>query len=144
MLAVRGGEIGMIFQNPSSHLDPVMRIGDQITEGIRFHQRLDAKAARAAAVDILAQVGFPDPARQYDSYPHEFSGGMRQRAMIGAALSSNPEDPDRRRADDGTRRDDTGADPAASDGHPRQAWTLGDPGHPRSRHRRPESATASR
>lgn len=90
MLAVRGGEIGMIFQNPSSHLDPVMRIGDQITEGIRFHQRLDAKAARAAAVDILAQVGFPDPARQYDSYPHEFSGGMRQRAMIGAALSSNP------------------------------------------------------
>ncbi|RWI28176.1 ABC transporter ATP-binding protein [Mesorhizobium sp.] len=90
MLAVRGGEIGMIFQNPSSHLDPVMRIGDQITEGIRFHQRLDAKAARAAAVDILAQVGFPDPARQYDSYPHEFSGGMRQRALIGAALSSNP------------------------------------------------------
>ena len=90
MLAVRGGEIGMIFQNPSSHLDPVMRIGDQITEGIRFHQRLDAKAARSAAVDILAQVGFPDPARQYDSYPHEFSGGMRQRAMIGAALSSNP------------------------------------------------------
>ena len=67
-----------------------MRIGDQITEGIRFHQRLDAKAARAAAVDILAQVGFPDPARQYDCYPHEFSGGMRQRAMIGAALSSNP------------------------------------------------------
>ncbi|RWM13302.1 MAG: ABC transporter ATP-binding protein [Mesorhizobium sp.] len=90
MLAVRGGEIGMIFQNPSSHLDPVMRIGDQITEGIRFHQRLDARAARVAAVDILAQVGFPEPARHYDSYPHEFSGGMRQRAMIGAALSSNP------------------------------------------------------
>ncbi|ANT52944.1 dipeptide ABC transporter ATP-binding protein [Mesorhizobium amorphae] len=90
MLAVRGGEIGMIFQNPSSHLDPVMRIGDQISEGIRFHQRLNAKAARAAAVDILAQVGFQDPARHYDSYPHEFSGGMRQRAMIGAALSSNP------------------------------------------------------
>jgi peptide/nickel transport system ATP-binding protein len=90
MLGVRGGEIGMIFQNPTSHLDPVMRIGDQIAEGIRYHQRLSASQARAAAVDILAQVGFPDPKRQYDSYPHEFSGGMRQRAMIGVALSCNP------------------------------------------------------
>ncbi|OWV74419.1 ABC transporter ATP-binding protein [Rhizobium sp. R339] len=90
MLKVRGGEIGMIFQNPTSHLDPVMRIGDQVAEGIRYHQGLGAREARAAAVDILAQVGFPDPARQYDRYPHEFSGGMRQRAMIGVALSCNP------------------------------------------------------
>ncbi|MGO4197937.1 dipeptide ABC transporter ATP-binding protein [Rhizobium sp. YAF28] len=90
MLEVRGGEIGMIFQNPTSHLDPVMRIGDQISEGIRYHQRLSAKEARAAAIEILTQVGFPDPVRQYDSYPHEFSGGMRQRAMIGVALSCNP------------------------------------------------------
>ena len=90
MLQVRGGEIGMIFQNPTSHLDPVMRIGDQIAEGIRYHQGLGAREARAAAVEILTQVGFPDPARQYDSYPHEFSGGMRQRAMIGVALSCNP------------------------------------------------------
>ncbi|PZO82027.1 MAG: ABC transporter ATP-binding protein [Mesorhizobium amorphae] len=90
MRAVRGGAIGMIFQNPTSHLDPVMRIGDQIAEGLRFHEGLDKRAAREAAVEILAQVGFPHPARQYDSYPHEFSGGMRQRAMIGAALSSNP------------------------------------------------------
>ncbi|WP_349959340.1 ABC transporter ATP-binding protein [Rhizobium sp. ZPR3] len=90
MLEVRGGEIGMIFQNPTSHLDPVMRIGDQIAEGIRYHQDLKARDARAAAIEILAQVGFPDPARQYDSYPHEFSGGMRQRAMIGVALSCNP------------------------------------------------------
>ncbi|MBB3660381.1 peptide/nickel transport system ATP-binding protein [Rhizobium sp. BK650] len=90
MLEVRGGEIGMIFQNPTSHLDPVMRIGDQICEGIRYHQRLGAKEARSAAIEILTQVGFPDPVRQYDSYPHEFSGGMRQRAMIGVALSCNP------------------------------------------------------
>lgn len=90
MLKVRGAEIGMIFQNPSSHLDPVMKIGDQISEGIRYHQGLDTRAARAAAIEILAQVGFPDPQRQYDSYPHEFSGGMRQRAMIGVALSCNP------------------------------------------------------
>lgn len=90
MLAVRGSEIGMIFQNPTSHLDPVMRIGDQIAEGIRYHQGFDARAARAEATEILAQVGFPDPVRQYDSYPHEFSGGMRQRAMIGVALSCSP------------------------------------------------------
>jgi peptide/nickel transport system ATP-binding protein len=90
MLKVRGGEIGMIFQNPTSHLDPVMRIGDQIAEGIRYHRGLKAREARAAATEILAQVGFPYPARQYDSYPHEFSGGMRQRAMIGVALSCDP------------------------------------------------------
>ena len=90
MLEVRGGEIGMIFQNPTSHLDPVMRIGDQIAEGIRYHQGLKTREARAAATEILEQVGFPDPKRQYDSYPHEFSGGMRQRAMIGVALSCNP------------------------------------------------------
>ncbi|RAX41264.1 dipeptide ABC transporter ATP-binding protein [Rhizobium tropici] len=90
MLEVRGGEIGMIFQNPTSHLDPVMRIGDQIAEGIHYHQGLKAREARAAAIEILEQVGFPDPKRQYDSYPHEFSGGMRQRAMIGVALSCSP------------------------------------------------------
>ena len=90
MLKVRGGEIGMIFQNPTSHLDPVMRIGEQIAEGIRYHQGLNTREARTAATEILAQVGFPDPVRQYDSYPHEFSGGMRQRAMIGVALSCNP------------------------------------------------------
>ena len=90
MLAVRGGEIGMIFQNPSSHLDPVMRIGDQIAEGIRFHQGATARQAREAAIEMMAQVGFAQPARQYGNYPHEFSGGMRQRAMIAAALSCRP------------------------------------------------------
>ncbi|MEZ2222586.1 dipeptide ABC transporter ATP-binding protein [Rhizobium sp. RCC_161_2] len=90
MLKVRGGEIGMIFQNPTSHLDPVMRIGNQIAEGIRYHQGLNVREARAAAIEILGQVGFPDPVRQYESYPHEFSGGMRQRAMIGVALACNP------------------------------------------------------
>jgi peptide/nickel transport system ATP-binding protein len=90
MLDVRGSEIGMIFQNPTSHLDPVMKVGEQIAEGIRFHQKLAPRAAREAAVDMLAQVGFTDPARQYDNYPHEFSGGMRQRVMIAAALSCRP------------------------------------------------------
>ena len=91
LLAVRGGKIGMIFQNPTSHLDPVMSVGDQIAEGIRFHKGLNKADARAAAIEIMAQVGFTDPARQYGSYPHEFSGGMRQRAMIAVALSCDPE-----------------------------------------------------
>jgi len=90
MLSVRGSEIGMIFQNPTSHLDPVMKIGEQIAEGIRFHEGASGREARAAAVEMLARVGFPDPSRQYDNYPHEFSGGMRQRAMIAAALSCRP------------------------------------------------------
>ena len=91
MQAVRGGEIGMIFQNPTSHLDPVMRIGDQVAEGIRYHQNAGRRAARSAAIEILRQVGFPDAARQYENYAHEFSGGMRQRAMIAVALSCNPD-----------------------------------------------------
>lgn len=91
MLGVRGGKIGMIFQNPTSHLDPVMKVGDQIAEGIRFHKGLDKAKAKAAAIEIMGQVGFTDPARQYGSYPHEFSGGMRQRAMIAVALSCDPE-----------------------------------------------------
>ncbi|GLU29257.1 ABC transporter ATP-binding protein [Brucella sp. NBRC 12950] len=91
MLAVRGKRIGMVFQNPTSHLDPVMSVGDQIAEGIRFHQGLSKATARTAAIDIMKQVGFTDPSRQYRSYPHEFSGGMRQRAMIAVALSCDPE-----------------------------------------------------
>jgi len=88
---VRGREIGMIFQNPSSHLDPVMRIGDQIAEGVRLHRGASKREAWAAAVDLLRQVGIPDPERRAGSYPHEFSGGMRQRAMIATALACGPE-----------------------------------------------------
>ncbi|UCZ87561.1 ABC transporter ATP-binding protein [Pseudomonas sp. L5B5] len=90
MRRVRGRHLGMIFQNPSSHLDPLMRIGEQIAEGIRLHQGASRREARAKAVDVLRQVGIPDPQRRVDSYPHEFSGGMRQRAMIAVALGCNP------------------------------------------------------
>ncbi|RYH07856.1 ABC transporter ATP-binding protein [Tropicimonas sp. IMCC6043] len=91
MLRIRGKKIGMIFQNPTSHLDPVMRIGDQIVEGLRFHRGLGRTEALEEARSILGQVGFPDPARGLKSYAHEFSGGMRQRAMIAIALACDPE-----------------------------------------------------
>ncbi len=89
--AIRGRRIGMIFQNPTSHLDPVMTIGRQICEGLGRHRGLTGAAARAEAVDLLAQVGFPDPAEAFSSYAHRFSGGMRQRAMIAVALACEPE-----------------------------------------------------
>ena len=91
MRGIRGRRLGMIFQNPGSHLDPLMRIGEQIGEGIRLHQGASKREARAKAIDVLRQVGIPDPLTRVDSYPHEFSGGMRQRAMIAVALGCNPQ-----------------------------------------------------
>jgi peptide/nickel transport system ATP-binding protein len=90
MCRLRGSKIGMIFQNPTSHLDPVMRIGEQIAESIRFHEGASRREAKAKAVDLLRQVGIPDPQNRVDNFPHEFSGGMRQRALIATALACNP------------------------------------------------------
>jgi peptide/nickel transport system ATP-binding protein len=88
--AIRGRDIAMIFQEPMSSLSPVHTIGAQIIEAIRLHDRLDRKAARARAIDLLRQVEIPTPEAAVDRYTFEFSGGMRQRAMIAMALACNP------------------------------------------------------
>ena len=87
---IRGRDIAMIFQEPMSSLNPVMRIGDQIGEAILLHQRLDSAARRARVLDLLRLVGLPDPARRVDAYPHQFSGGMRQRVMVTSCRRSSP------------------------------------------------------
>jgi len=87
---IRGREIGMIFQDPMSSLNPTMRIGRQLTETLRYHQGLSGAAARARAIELLEQVQIPDAAARVDRYPFEFSGGMRQRVMIAMAIACNP------------------------------------------------------
>jgi len=87
---IRGNEIAMIFQEPMTSLNPVYTIGNQIMEAIILHQRLNKKEARKKAIDMLHAVGIPNPEQRVDEYPHQLSGGMRQRAMIGMALSCNP------------------------------------------------------
>jgi peptide/nickel transport system ATP-binding protein/oligopeptide transport system ATP-binding protein len=90
--AVRGNQIGMVFQDPMTSLNPVYRVGNQIVEAIRAHDStLDKKQARARAVELLDSVGIDDPESRIDDYPHEFSGGMRQRAMIAMALAMEPQ-----------------------------------------------------
>jgi peptide/nickel transport system ATP-binding protein len=91
MRRIRGKRIGMIFQDPLTSLNPLYRIGDQLVETIRTHLNLDETAARRRAVDLLAEVGIPAPDKRVDAYPHEFSGGMRQRVVIALAIAAEPE-----------------------------------------------------
>ena len=88
---IRGKRIGMIFQDPLTSLNPLYRIGDQIVETIRTHLNLSETAARKRAIDLLAEVGIPAPEKRIDAYPHEFSGGMRQRVVIALAICAEPE-----------------------------------------------------
>ena len=88
---IRGKRIGMIFQDPLTSLNPLYRVGDQLVETITTHLNLSATAARKRAIELLAEVGIPAPDKRIDAYPHEFSGGMRQRVVIALAICAEPE-----------------------------------------------------
>ena len=90
MMKIRGNDMAMIFQEPMTALNPVFTIGFQIMEAILLHQDVNKEQARKMAIDMLRKVGIPEPEKRVDEYPHELSGGMRQRAMIAMALSCNP------------------------------------------------------
>jgi len=90
MREIRGNEIAMIFQDPLSSLHPLYKVGSQLVEAVRAHRQLSRAKARERAIELLDLVGIPDPAHRVDEYPHEYSGGMRQRAMIAMALANEP------------------------------------------------------
>jgi oligopeptide/dipeptide ABC transporter ATP-binding protein len=91
MYNVRGNRISMIFQEPMTSLNPVFTVGDQISEAVLVHQKVSKEQARKRAIEMLGLVGIPQPAARYKAYPHEMSGGMRQRVMIAMALACSPE-----------------------------------------------------
>jgi oligopeptide/dipeptide ABC transporter ATP-binding protein len=90
MRRVRGGRIGMVFQDPMTSLNPVLSVGDQVSETVRAHRPLAAAAAKARAIQLLGEVGVPDPAARYRAFPHQLSGGLCQRVMIAIALAGEP------------------------------------------------------
>ncbi|MCW3130725.1 MAG: ABC transporter ATP-binding protein [Methanophagales archaeon] len=90
MRKIRGKEIAMILQNPTTSLNPVLKVGDQIAEAIQLHQGLDKRAAKEKAIEMLESVKIPSPEKRANEYPHQFSGGMKERVMIAMGLACNP------------------------------------------------------
>ena len=146
--SIRGAGIGMIFQDPMTSLNPVYKVGWQIAEQIREHEKVSKQAAHARAVELLTSVGIPNPAMRVDAYPHQFSGGMRQRVMIAMAICLQPGPAHRRRADDGAGRDHPGADPEPDQEAARGLRHRGGADHPRhgrgGRHGRPDRGDVRR
>ena len=105
---IRGKEVAMVMQDPMTSLNPLKTIGWQIEEALKLHQGLTGEAAKQRAIEIISDVGIPEPERRYKQYPHEFSGGMRQRVVIAIAMACNPKI---LICDHRARRDDPGADP---------------------------------
>lgn len=91
MTGVRGNQISMVFQDPMTSLNPTMKVGDQIVEGVKRHKNISKEEGRELAIDMLKKVSVPNPEKRVDQYPHEFSGGMRQRVMIAIAMASRPQ-----------------------------------------------------
>lgn len=89
--SIRGKEIGMVFQDPMSSLNPVYTVGKQVADNLRQHFKMDKREARSKVVELFGRLGIPDPERRCDAYPHEFSGGMKQRVMIAIAMICNPQ-----------------------------------------------------
>ena len=127
---VRGDDITIVFQEPMTSLNPLHTIEKQIGEILLLHRGLTGAAARARTLEVLTQVGIPDPQSRLSSYPHQLSGGQRQRVMIAMALANEPDLLDRRRADHRARRHGAGPDHRAVEGHPEAARHVASVHHP--------------